>query len=301
MFYHCAFQLRIASEVPLPELPSFGHGGDVEICLRTPQAVVGRRSIEWNGTDGTARFTFPGAGSFLVRDGNRVLVTPDLPTDLALLRLYLQGMMLAALLSQRGYFVLHASVVQMGNSAIAFVGPVGAGKSTLAAALRARGYTVVADDNAAIDLANLAVLPAFPSLKVYPEIARALGYDPDALEPMHASQIKRAQNLDSGFATHSIPLDRVYVLSRSKRSDIRRLTPVEAVKELILDSVPARWGISGDASNLAMCGQIAGCIPLYAIQTFSDLPGITEVANRIEDHVYGSLPQGESLLRTCTV
>jgi len=285
MFHYCAYNLSIASDVPLPELPCTEKGSDVEIRLRRPQVLNGKRAIQWEVAPLMACFHFPGAGRFVVRDGGRVWVTPDPPGDPPLLRLYIQGMMLAALLYQRGLFVLHASVMQMGDRAVAFLGPVGAGKSTLAAALHARGYAVVADDNAAIRFQDGSpfVLPAFPNLKVYPAIAEALGYDPAALQLMHGSQRKRAQRVE-GFASAPLRLDRIYVLDRQAEPQAVRLAPVDAITELVRHSVPTRWGVAGDGAHLAMCGRLAADIPLFRVRTFATLGEIAGIAGRIEDH-----------------
>lgn len=291
MFHYSAYNLRIASDVPLPELSSASEGRDIEVRLIEGQRVLEQRSIEWDAALPMARFAFPGAGRFLVRDGTRVLVAPDLPADLPLLRLYIQGMMLAALLYQRGLFVLHASVIQVADRAVAFVGPVGAGKLTLAAAFHAHGYSVVADDNAAVELrgGSLLVLPAFPSLKVYPDIAGTLGYDAASLEAMHDSQKKRSQRV-TAFAANPVRLDRIYVLERKAPEQAVRLAPVEAVTELVRHSVPTRWGVAGDATHLAMCGQLAGAVPLFRVRTFSGLQEIPNLVKGIEEHCAGLTP-----------
>ena len=90
--------------------------------------------------------------------------------------------MLAALLYQRGLFVLHASVIQVADRAVASWDRLG-GKVNAGSRVHAHGYSVVADDNAAVELrgGSLLVLPAFPSLKVYPDIAGTLGYDAASL------------------------------------------------------------------------------------------------------------------------
>ena len=54
--------------------------------------------------------------------------------------------MLGFILRQRGHLALHASAVQIGGGALAIVGPHGAGKSTIAAALVTRGLPLIADD-----------------------------------------------------------------------------------------------------------------------------------------------------------
>lgn len=286
MFYCTAYNLQIGSDFLLPEMAAAGGGADVKIRLMRERPVRAGRSITWQPGRRIARFVFPGAGRFLVRGGNQILVRPEPPTDLPLLRLYIQGMMLAALLDQRGLFVLHASVIQIGDRAIAFVGPVGSGKSTMAAAFNARGYNVVADDNAAISHAggHLEVLPAFPNLKVYPEIARVLGYSIADLRVMHASQIKQGKAVDGGFASAPLGLERIYVLDRQGPTTPVQLSPVAAVTELVRHSVPTRWTVAGDGAHLGKCARVAGAVKLFRGRTFSRLEEITEVVDRIEEH-----------------
>src|SRR2546422_5412685 len=83
---------------------------------------------------------------------------------------YLLGSIFGFILRLRGFVTLHASAVSMKGSAIAFVGPQGAGKSTTAAAFAARGYAVLTDDNAALCELDDCVLiqPAYPQLNLWP-------------------------------------------------------------------------------------------------------------------------------------
>jgi hypothetical protein len=290
VLYYSAYSLRIGSEIPLPELLPAPGGGDVDIRLGEARPLEGAQSIRWRANPhAEARFCYPRAGQFQVCGGRRVIVTPEPGAESALLRLYVQGMMLAAILHQRGLFVLHSSIVNVRGRGIAFVGSVGAGKSTLASGFHARGYGVVADDNAAIDLGNSppTIVPAFPSLKIYPKVAAALGYDPSRLRPVHESQVKHAQSVAEGFTTAQVPLDAVYVLDRQAGPEVSRLSVVETVTELIRHSVPTRWGVAGDGAHLQMCARLAGCVPAYRVRTFRTLPEIGGVLDSILSHYEG--------------
>jgi hypothetical protein len=292
-----AYGLAIRSRIPLPEFCSVKTGppfmADVSVIIGNGddwiQDVRERESF-WSVLPHEARFWFHGVGGFLVRDGAVIVVTPEPDVDDALLRLYIEGMMMACVLQQRGYYVLHASVIQIEDHAIAFLGHVGAGKSTLAAALHARGHAVVSDDNAAIDLAtdDLLVTPAFPSVKVYPAIAASLGYEEHSLRVMHTSQVKRAGSVSRAFPKEPVPLRQIYVLDRNGEDtasgEFRRLTPAEATLELILNSVPTRWRQPGDALHLKRCGELSRRIPISRVRSFQTLEEIPELARRIEQH-----------------
>jgi hypothetical protein len=69
---------------------------------------------------------------------------PNAPTDL--IAILLTGSVVAYLLSADGHLVLHASAVEVGGAALAFVGQSGQGKTTMATLMCAAGYPLVADD-----------------------------------------------------------------------------------------------------------------------------------------------------------
>jgi hypothetical protein len=195
-------------------------------------------------------------------------------------------MMMASVLQQRGYFVLHASVVQIKDYAVAFLGHIGAGKSSTAAALHMRGHSVVTDDNAAIDLSSpaLPVLPAFPTVKIFPKIAESLGYDEASLQEMHSSQPKKARSVQRAFPTAAVPLRRIYVLTRDAESEFTPLSRAEYTLEMIRNSVPTRWGQKADASHLRQCARMSSLIPAWRVRTFNTLEELPTLARRIEEH-----------------
>ncbi len=204
---YSAYGLTIESQIELPEFsPLSEDGGRSDVAVFYGDGdywidpVRHERSF-WRIQPREARFWFKGVAGFLIREGNEIVISPEPDVEESLLRMYVEGMMMACLLQQRGFYVLHASVVQIADYAVAFLGHVGAGKSTIAAALHARGHAVVTDDNAAISSGGpeALVTPAFPSVKVFPEIAVSLGYDDETLKVMHASQIKRARSVKRGL------------------------------------------------------------------------------------------------------
>lgn len=292
LFYH-AYGLTIQSAIPLPEFPSvYGSpygGADVTVSfgdtLRWSDSPTQPPSF-WSIRSDEARFRFPGVGGFQVQTASEVIVDPEPGIDDGLLRLYIEGMMMACLLQQRGYYVLHASAIQIGDYAIAFLGHIGAGKSTMAAALHFRGHPVITDDNAAVDLTGPEplVIPAFPSVKLHPAIARSLGCEERSLRIMHATQNKRARSVERNFPRQPIPLRRIYVLDREAEQAVMRLTPGQAVIELIRNSVPTRWRQPGDPAHLMQCAELSRRTPVWKVRSFDSLEAIPELANRIEQH-----------------
>jgi len=301
MHYYSAYNLCIQSEIELPELPSAPPGSDLTITVAGPQSLNETRSIEFDDAAGSeAVFSFPGVARFTMCAGRELTITPDLHADESIFGLYVQGMILAAALHQRGYFVLHASVVCMAERAVAFMGPTGAGKSTFASALRSRGHRILADDNAAIDLAAAppGVLPAFPNLKIYPDVATSLGYRLSTLRPMHLSQVKQAQTVADDFWPTPLPLSCIYLLDHEAAPSIPApLPPVQTITELLRHSVPTRWAVPGNGRHLQMCAQLAKTVPIFAVRTFTRLEEIPYIANVIEEHALRLSPDmaGRSL------
>lgn len=260
---------------------------DVTVALRDEDAAVECANSSWSFARANIECRFPRVGAFQIRGGRQINVTPSPGADMELIRLYVEGMMMAALLHQRGFYVLHASAVEIDGRAIAFVGHVGAGKSTMVLAQEILGYRMVTDDNAAIDMAapEPAVIPAFPRMKVYPAIVRALGISDDDLAALHATQVKRTRASRGNFPLDPIPLDRVYVLSREAEGGIERLGQAEAFIELIRNSVPTRWGLAGGPEQMKTTAALLRRVPVYKVRTFHRTDEIVPLARAIEAHV----------------
>jgi hypothetical protein len=289
MHNYSAYGISISSEISLPEfIPRFG-SPDVTIRYSRDtdwMEAFADKDYHVEIKHDWARFWFKQAGGFIVREGRNIEVIPIESADESLIRLYVEGMIMAMLLHQRGFCVLHASVVSLQGRAVAFLGPVGAGKSSFAAAMHARGHAVISDDNAAVRLSprNVEVEPAYPYVKLFPAVAAALGYGGERLHVLHASQEKMAGIVDRNFALGALPLDRLYILRRASSPEIRPLAETPLLLELIRNSVPTRWGCTGDGEHLQRCGNVARRIPAFTFKTFENLAELPELAERVERH-----------------
>ena len=245
MYRYSAYGLGITSEFPLPELLPGTGATDVEI--RAVAALAGGVPLcddaefvsrdEW-------RLTYDDLGVVTVREGSliEVALAPDFEEDA--LRPTLLGPVLAMLLEQRGFLVLHASVVQIGARAVAFLGQSGAGKSTIAAAFHARGHRLVSDDHAVIGFAGTGVdvTPAFPQLKLWPDSALAVGQDPAALPRVQRGFDKRARRVETGFTDErTLPLARVFLLESGDAISVAPLSLSDAFLALVRHTYGIEW------------------------------------------------------------
>lgn len=147
--------------------------------LAAAWADAADRIFEPTFVDGNTHFTvdhaseryrlwFDGYGRYLVsNDGTRIGCDPDeVPPSRRARFLFAQAIPLAAVL--QGYELFHASAVAGEAGVAAFAGTSGAGKTSLASRLVARGARLVTDDVLAIESTSSCVLahpgPAFMAL-----------------------------------------------------------------------------------------------------------------------------------------
>ncbi len=140
--------------------------------------------------------------------GRDLVIEPAPGAEESELRLIMLGPALAVLLHQRGLLVLHASAAALtsdgSHRAVAFMGDKGAGKSTTAAAMCARGHGLIADDLVAVDLSGAVphVWPGFPHLKLWPEAAASTLDDratAASLARVHSQLEKRSRPVRGEF------------------------------------------------------------------------------------------------------
>lgn len=117
------------------------------------------------------------------RKGEGITVQLDDPDRAGALDLFLAGSVYSAVAAINGFLPLHASAVLIDGRAVAFTGAPGAGKSTTAAALQARGFAIVADDTVVLDLsgARPMCLPGHKRLKLWPDSLALTGMAPREL------------------------------------------------------------------------------------------------------------------------
>lgn len=184
--------------------------------------------------DGSRYLRWPGLFEFLIsRDGRRVEYHQSSEGPAESLATYLLGQALSFSLLALGFEPLHATVVAVGDRAIALVGDCGYGKSTLAAALVARGLPVLTDDLMVLEPRGdgWMVQPGIPRLKLFPSAARrVLGHHQGGI-PMNDRTAKLVIPLGARQSiSRALPLKALYLLPEpGRRTGVGRHVRIEPV------------------------------------------------------------------------
>jgi hypothetical protein len=289
MLTYWAFGLGIHSELPLAGLVEAAAAP--EVCVRWGDPA--QFPTGFNGAVAhlhinrqEAIMALPEVATLAIRDGREIQVFAPPATDRHMLARHIVGNVLAILLFQRGYLVLHASTVRVDGRAVAFLGEPGAGKSSTAAALVRQGHGLLADDAAALQSCSppALVVPGFPRLRLSPQVAQALGYAVEALVPAGPTDDKLILPADGAFEPEPAALERVYVLERGDPFQIEPLPASQAVVHFIRHSVPVRFLLPGDPAHLDHCLRLARWLPAFRLTIPAGLSHLPELARKIESH-----------------
>jgi hypothetical protein len=288
--YH-AYGMGIESQIYLPELCQAAVETDLVICRgdnRESLSEIPDKSRWIRLGPSEAVLYLKNTGTIIVRDGDRVVVDMDPLVDPGLIRQCLLGAVMGVVLGQRGKLVLHAGSVQVGGRAIAFLGDSGQGKSSLAAALVARGHHLIADDVTAVEFDPFpAVVPAgVAHLKIGRNVASALGFADDDLMTLWSGETKAGLRLPTILPGGTIPLSHIFILEEGDNVQIVPLRHAEAVFGLIVNSYPTCLPEQADTTRMFRCSKLVEAVPVYRLTRTGDLVALPKLAEAIEKHLH---------------
>ena len=262
--YYSAFSLRISSDIPLPEL-CFAPQYDADVDIRLADSIA-------DFPEHALQFEIGQVGNFCIAEGKQIWVCPKPGACADLIRLFILGSSMGAILHQRGKLVLHGNAIAIGESCIAFVGASGNGKSTLAGAFSRLGYPVLTDDVCAVSFENGLpfVSPGYPQIKLWRDSAEELHHSPSLLQPIYNREDKYMVPLHDGFVQHSLPLKRMYVLEPWDfgEVDIIPLTGIDKFRA-IFDNTYRQHFVNqaqGHFNYFRACQDLANQIPVYRLR-----------------------------------
>jgi energy-coupling factor transporter ATP-binding protein EcfA2 len=242
--YSC-FNFRLRSDIPLGELHPAEAGNDarpiVEVRVGAlPETLPGGRTAPYGLqiADDEVMLTVANTARYLIRGGREVVVDRLEGGSERDMRLFLLGSALGILCHQRGLLPLHANAIVADGAAVAFAGPPGAGKSTLAAHFAHTGFEVLCDDVCVIEFdegGRPLAWPGLPRVKLWGDAASAFGHDSSTLDQAIEGMDKYHVPLRRATQARPIPFRRLYVLSRAedRPGEIRRLGGQAAMAEVM--------------------------------------------------------------------
>lgn len=179
-YQYKAFGINILSALHLPELtPQSFTQEDVFIKLGknplTLDPVIAKGAL-FQANKGSFLFKLDQIASYHVQNGREITIEKAKDASSKDVQLFLMGPVFGALFHQKGILPLHASSVVKNSRATIFCGSSGTGKSTLAAMLTLKGYSILADDISLINTAGRtsSVIPGIPNLKLWQDVAEQL-------------------------------------------------------------------------------------------------------------------------------
>jgi hypothetical protein len=284
---YSAYGVCFHSEVPLPL--EAGHGpADVTIRhadLEQTAAALRADGIGRRAEGGEISLLFRDKACFCIRNGSEILLDTASETIANAITLALMGPVMAALLQQRGFLVLHASAVAINGGAIAILGASGWGKSTLAAFLHASGCPLIVDDIVAIRFAEGVpqVYPGFPQMKLWPDSLESIGERPENFPRIYEEREKRARRIEAGFHRNgALPLHRIYVLGHGDQLELEPLSSHEAFLELTGHSFGIEWlHPVSTAEFFHQRTRIASSVPVHVLRRPRDLELLADAADLI--------------------
>ena len=291
---YLAFGVRILTPFPLPDLPIVSGSHDVIIregmvpdslfdSLFDNAKVVVRPGARFGFAPGAIYLEWDQVGRVLLKEGNEIIVQRDAEASMEDLGPFLTGPVLAVLLHQRKYFVLHASSVAIGGGAAVFVGPKGYGKSTLAAHMEMLGHRLISDDIVPLTSRSGQVWaePGFPRVKLFDDSIEALGARPSDFPPIHRFATKRSLSLSENCNQEPVPVRAIYILNEDDHFAIVEMGKPQAFIEIMRNAHLGKFleETGSQSSYFELCGEITNKVRIFRLDrpsSFHEMPRILD-------------------------
>jgi hypothetical protein len=290
----------VSSEIELPELMPGSSTGAPDITISKgfvdtadiePSRIGGRTFDNGDSVFSWAEL----CASRISRDGSSITFHPLQELEPGVQRLALLGPPLAIALRNKGYLVLHATALEVGDGACLFMGTNKAGKSTMATAMHLRNHRLIADDIVAlkVDLSGSSPILAMDGIKrckLWPDSAEALGIDDHLLQPLHSftQKLGFSKGIDDEVAGGT-QVKRLIALQRSDRLEMKRLHGNNIVTALLANCYVPKVGDAFVGEHgmreFMQCARLAREADVYELHRPTDLAQLPAVCEFVERHV----------------
>lgn len=296
MHRYTVFGFNFASDIEFPDLLSEEGQGEFRIrvgpvAAQPPLELLDPLASYW-WSEESFYLRWKDVATCQVLGTEEIVVDIAPCADMARVRQFILGPAIGALLHLRGVFMLHASAVEIGSSAVLFLGGKGHGKSTLAATMYDRGHGFISDDIVPIELIGdqLIVSPSFPQVRLWPDAIESMGHNPESLPRVSELFNKRYRLLEERFRQEPLPLSCIYQLRATEDEvNIEKLPPQEALIALLQNIYVVRFGDlllkPSDTLMLEMSADITRRAPMMRLNRPSSLSMLDLGAKLVEEQV----------------
>jgi hypothetical protein len=296
MYHYTAYGLGIRCPISLPDLMEGDAPADV--VMRFGQAepinpIPDGAGLSFQFNEHKAFLFYRGLGSGEAIGGTEIIGTPDKGMDAGFMSFMAQGPAISVILHQRGYITLHASCVKIGNTAAAFMGESGTGKSTIAAALHVRGHAVVSDDVTVIkDCGGQPeAYPGYPGLHLLPDGANHFRDQLGEPDKKDGDEPKSKFAIRMGFPRTPVPISRIYLLSDGPDFRMSSVKGHRAVYELVKHSYWIRLMHDFRPSSYFLrCAGLCSKVPVVTLMKPRSISALGWIAEAVEKDLLDNAP-----------
>lgn len=216
---YLTFGLVIESELELNELlPATGQA-DVQIMLgKAPDHLENPEvTTPWyEAAPGRFLLRVEGIARYYVESGELIIIEPHPAAQPEAIRVFLLHTVLAALLQQRDYLVLHGATAVVDGKAVVLVGNSSVGKTAIALTLFDRGYEIFGDEIGVIKLqeGKPVVVPGVPQLNVWGDTLKRADHDVERYQPIRQEIEKYAVPIHDQFGKSSVALGNIILMKQ---------------------------------------------------------------------------------------
>ncbi len=265
--------------------------GDVAVVYGdVPPSLEGATSggVLWAAAAGRFWLEVPGVGRFLAARGSELTVDPAPGSDPADVARVARMTPLAALLFQRGNVAWHAATAVRDGQGVVLAGDSATGKSTLLAALLARGWAMLGDELAPVTVDGGGAV-----------VVRATGGGvrlwPDAVQRLEWSAAQSAA-AESRCMSEPVPVRSIWRLALHNTGATEIATDegfdrFDAVGRLVYQGRVAH-ALLHRGAYLKLAAAVASSIPQYHLRRPRGRWTVTELADMIERDFARSAPGG---------
>lgn len=291
---HLISEFELSGVTPCRDAPE---GSDsITICrARVPESLNSEEAAfpggQWDGE--RLLILIPGVARYLV-SRDRIDVDALEGSSLGDVRAFLLGTVFGALCHLRGIFPLHASTIEFGRQCIAFTGDSGAGKSTMAATLIARGHRLISDDVTYIRgtaAGELQIWPGTNRLRLWESAMEGLGYEKRGVE-------REFRGFDKYLLPAKFPGDArrphllraIYQLEAGLPDapvEIEHLRGAAAIEVLLQNTYRLQIAeyMGRKAQAFSACADVARKVPVFRLRRPMNFALLDLVSSKLEEHL----------------